>query len=47
MSRGLLEEAHGDYITLGWQDEIDRLAVLVDCPMQILSGTIEPDVFLI
>jgi hypothetical protein len=45
---GLLEEAPGGgCITLGSQQEVDRLALLVDCPIQILPGAVNPDLCLI
>jgi hypothetical protein len=45
---GLLEEApSGGCITLGSQQEVDRLALLVDRSIQILPGAVAPDVCLI
>lgn len=45
---GLLEEAPGGgCITLGRQQKVDRLALLVDCPIQILPGAVNLDVGLI
>jgi hypothetical protein len=45
---GFLEEAPGGVgITLGGQQEIDRLTLLVDCPIQILPGAVDFDVGLI
>jgi hypothetical protein len=45
---GLLEKAPGGgRITLGSQQKVDRLALLVDCPIQVFPGAVDPDVHLI